>query len=317
MRALVVGAGVVGQVHGRHLARGGADVGFLVKPEHVEECRAGFTLYPLNRPPRRRAEPERFTGYGVYGSAAGVARERWDQVYLAVPSDALRVGSWFASLAQAVGDATVVLLQPGPEDRAFVLAEVPESRVVQGIITLLGYRAPLPGETRFPAPGTAYWFPPLAPSPMGGTAARVGPVVRALRAGGLPARRLPAVPALADLGGALMIPPIAALELAGWRLDRFRREHLPLALRASREAMSVVAHRRGRRPPAMLRLAARPAVVRPLLRIAPLLTPFDLESYLRAHFTKVGDQTKDVMRTYLAWGESGGLPTAALAALGA
>jgi ketopantoate reductase len=35
MRALVVGAGAVGQVYGHHLARGGADVAFYVRPKCV------------------------------------------------------------------------------------------------------------------------------------------------------------------------------------------------------------------------------------------------------------------------------------------
>ena len=36
MKALVVGAGPVGRVLGYHLAKGGSDVSFLVKPGHVD-----------------------------------------------------------------------------------------------------------------------------------------------------------------------------------------------------------------------------------------------------------------------------------------
>ena len=314
MRALVIGAGAIGQVYGRHLAQGGAQVTFLVKPEHEANTRSGLTLYRLNRSRRRRTEPERLTGYGVCTRVSDTASAQWDQVYLATSSTALRAGPWFGDLSSAIGDATVVLLQPGPEDREFVVAHVPEHRIVQGIITVISYRAPLPGETRFPEPGIAYWFPPLTPSPLSGAAARVVAVVHALRRGGLPARRIADVASRGAFGAALLMPVIAVLESVGWRLDALRhRAHLALAIRAGREAMDIVAQRRGRHPPLALRLAGHALVVRSLLRVAPLATPFDLETYLRVHFTKVGDQTRDALRTYLAWGRTARLPTEALA----
>ena len=55
MRALIVGAGAVGQVFGHHLAKAGAEVSFLVKPKYVAECERGFMLYKLPR-----TEGERF-----------------------------------------------------------------------------------------------------------------------------------------------------------------------------------------------------------------------------------------------------------------
>ena len=132
MRALVVGAGAVGQVYGHHLQRGGAEVWFLVKPKYAEECRAGFTVYPLNDR-RRRAEPRRFAADGVVTRDDEVAAEAWDQVYLTVSSTALR-GPWLPGLARAVGDATVISLQPGIEDRKHVVQYVPEARLVSGLI---------------------------------------------------------------------------------------------------------------------------------------------------------------------------------------
>jgi hypothetical protein len=51
------------------------------------------------------------------------------------------------------------------------------------------------------------------------------------------------------------------------------------------------------------------------MRLASWAMPFDVETYLRVHFTKVGDQTRDFLRTYLALGRSGGQRTDALALL--
>ena len=318
MRALIVGAGAIGQAYGRHLALGGAQVTFLVKPAHAQAARAGFTLYALNRPRRQRARPLSFTGFAVMTSAAEVARERWDQVYLTMSSTALRAGGWFAELAPAIGDATLVLLQPGPDDRAFVLARVPEGRVVQGIITIVAYHAPLPGETRFAAPGVAYWFPPLGPSPMSGAAARLDPVLAALRAGGLPARRIRDVAAVAAFPTALLMPWLATLEAVGWSFRALRGagERMATAARASAQALAVVARSRGRASaPALMRLARRPLALRAVLRLAPLVMPLDVETYLRVHFTKVGDQTRDFLRGYIARGRAAGMPVDALQAV--
>ena len=313
MRALVVGAGAVGQVFGYHLHRGGAEVSFLVKPKYAEECRAGFTLYPLNHR-RRRAEPRRFTGPGVLTTDDEVAAGRWDQVYLTVSSTALR-GPWLAGLARAVGDATVISLQPGIEDRKVVLAHVPDERLVSGLISLISYAAPLPGETRFPEPGMAYWFPPLSPSPFSGPSARVDAVVAALRAGGLPAKRHPNVPGLAGFPSAVMMPYLVALEASGWSFDRLG-ENAPTAARAAREAVEVVAARpeAGRRPP-FIGLAARPFVVRAGLWLGRMVIPLDLETYLREHFIKVGDQTRLMMVQYIDHARSHGLPSSALESL--
>ena len=85
MRALIVGAGAVGQVYGYHLQQAGWEVGFLVRPKYAEAARSGFTLYPLNKPHRGR--PVRFEGLEVYDSAEAAAEQSWDQVWLAVSSE--------------------------------------------------------------------------------------------------------------------------------------------------------------------------------------------------------------------------------------
>lgn len=314
-RALVVGAGAVGQVYAHHLARGGAEVAFLVKPAHAEELGGPLTLYPLNRPRRQRTQPVAFQRFAVLKDAAAVASQPWDQVYLTISSTALRAEGWFAGLAAAIGGATLVLLQSGPEDRHFISQHLPDEQIVEGVITLISYRAPLPGETRFPRPGVAYWFPPLSPSLMSGP--RVAAVVAALRAGELPARRHRDIGAVSAFPTALLMPLMAVLEQAGWSFRTVReRPRLALAAEAADEALAVMARRRGRRAPWPLRLLNHPLVVRLALAVAPRLIPLDIETYLRVHFTKVGDQTRDFLRTYLTLGRAQGLSVEGLARLG-
>ena len=160
MRVLIVGAGAVGQVFGYHLARSGARVGFLVKPAYADEARRGYTLYPLN----------------VRGGAGDAVRRLStcsprrprikDQVYITVASNALHAGTWLAELVATCARATIVTLQPGLDDHATVVAAVGSAeRVVAGSIGFLSYHAPLPAETRFAAPGMAYWFFPTQKSP--------------------------------------------------------------------------------------------------------------------------------------------------------
>jgi ketopantoate reductase len=313
-RVLVVGAGAVGQVYGYHLARAGAEVSFLVKPAHAAELDGGMTLYPLNRPRRQRALPVQFRGYRLLTDVGAAAAEPWDQVYLTISSTALRAGDWFARLAAGLGGATLVLLQPGPDDRRFVEERVPAEQIVQGVITVISYRAPLPGETRFPGPGMAYWFPPLAASPVDG--ARRDSVVSALRAGGLPARRHRGIARSSAFPTALFMPLLAVLERAGWSFGVVREPaRLALASRAGAEALQVMAHHRGQRVPLLLRLINNPLAVRLVLALAPRVMPLDLETYLHVHFTKVGDQTRDFLRTYLTLGRGAGLPTEGLAQL--
>jgi 2-dehydropantoate 2-reductase len=124
----------------------------------------------------------------------------------------------------------------------------------------------------------------------------------------LPAARVRDVHAVATFATALFMPVLAVLEQAGWSFRELRQgDRLQHAFRAGREAVRVAARREGRRPPLALRLAG-PWAVRALTRLAPLVTPMDLRDYLQAHFTKVGDQTRDILRHYVERGRAEGLP---------
>ncbi len=302
MKVLVVGAGAVGQVFGYHLARGGAEVSFLVKDKYVDECRRGFTMYRLPK-----TDPIRFDGANIVTSPAGA----WDQIYLTVSSTALKAGTWLDELMKATGDATIVKLQPGYDDLAYLAERCGAPRIVDGSINFLSYHAPLPGETRFAQPGMAYWLFP-GKNPFSGEDARVGAVIAALRAGGLPAKRVKEVRTAIAFPSALLGMFVAALEAAGWSFARMRSDTSALGAQAAREAMRVVGHDLGLRTPLAMRIAARPFALRALSRIAPRVAPVDLETYMRVHFTKVGDQMHVGLREYLDRGQAAALPVGAL-----
>ncbi len=311
-RILVVGAGAVGQVYARHLQLGGARVALMVKDKYADEARRGFTMYALRKlgGPRR----VRLEGCDVLTSPDAVARERWDQIWLCMSSTAMKQ-PWLDALAPVSGDATIVGLTPGLEDRDHLIARFGADRVVSGVITFISYQAPLPTES-LPEPGVAYWLPPMTPGPFSGPPARVDDVVSALRAGRYPARRVDDAAFQGTVGSAMMMPAIAALEAAGWSFTALRKsELLPLAAAASQEAARIVAAYHDRGVPFAAR-QLRAWVLRGLLRVAPWAVPLPLEPYLAYHFTKVGDQTRALFQTWSARGAERGLPVSAIQRLG-
>jgi 2-dehydropantoate 2-reductase len=315
VNVLLVGAGAVGQVYGRHLQKGGARVAFFVKPKYAEEARRGFTMYPVAR--RDRWEPVRFEGFDVVTDLEAVAARRWDQVWLCVSSTALQ-GDWlapFLAAAGAAGQGTLVTLQPGLLDRQALAERWPEQRLVSGLITLIAWQAPLPGHAEPREPGVAYWFPFGTPNPFGGPPDLARDVADALRVGGCPAVVSEDVARPGALGSSALIPLIAGLEVAGWSFAALRGDPiLAIAAAAGREAARVAAaHVGGSAGPAPLLL--RPGLVRPLIPLLPKLVPFDLETYLAYHFTKVGDQTRLMLATYAARGRALGQPVGAIEAL--
>jgi 2-dehydropantoate 2-reductase len=179
------------------------------------------------------------------------------------------------------------------------------------MIGIVSYFAPLPGET-VPRPGCAYWFPPLMESAIVGPRALSEPVAAALARGGCPASWQEHFPVEGAFGSPILGAHIAALEAAGWSLPALRRGPLlKLASRALRETHAMLEARLGVRRPFALRLVG-PWFMRVGLKLAPCFVPFDLEQYLKAHFTKVGEQTRLGLRTEIEIAKKLGTPTAAM-----
>ncbi|MBL8612542.1 MAG: ketopantoate reductase, partial [Myxococcales bacterium] len=59
-----------------------------------------------------------------------------------------------------------------------------------------------------------------------------------------------------------------------------------------------------------------PLLFRVGLALARRIVPFPLEAYLRAHFTKVAAQTREIVRELVARGEATNLPMKALESFG-
>lgn len=289
MRVLLVGAGAVGQVYGWHFAQGGADVAFLVRPRHRETLQAGLPLYP--HPHRKHAHPLSWSGFGVCTSGQEAAAWAPDVVVLCTPSNALRE-AWLGELVKALpADITWLCLAAGMDDADLVRTHTGAERLLVGLIALISYPGPLPGETR-QEPGMVWWFPPLSSCPFAGSASRLGPVLQCLRAGGMPVSHKPRLQQNSAWPNAILMPFLVALELANWSFDALKQgDGMSDAAASIRETTNIVAARLGRSAPLWTRLVGA-LTLRFVLWAAELVVPLPLEAYLRFHFTKVGAQTR-------------------------
>ncbi|WP_158675527.1 ketopantoate reductase family protein [Nocardia stercoris] len=306
MDVLIVGAGALGQVYGAELARGTATISYLVKPRQAAQLRDGVTVTRLHRtrgPATTTLKPAR-----VYTDPAAVADTGWHSVWLMVDSTALH-GTWLRSLREAVGDSTVVAFDQSLGDRPALAAEWPEDQLVALTVGVLAWAGPLGAERH---DHTAYYRPPGGATILAGKPDRVTPLRDALEAARTPARtgRVGAGPALA----AQNVPYLAALEIAGWSMNALRAD-TATAAEAAFEAATIVAAERGLpAPPHRWALDRR---MRATLRILPVLAPFDVETFWRVHCTKIGPQTRTMLRDWAEAGERRGLPTTGLRALAA
>lgn len=303
MKILIVGAGAVGQVYARHLAAAGHAISFFVKPQYAAALADGMALHRLRH---FRTQSEVWRDYALVSTLEAVASQSWDQIWLCMASDALRSTLTRELLAQ-VGDATVVCLQPGPDDVEQVRNQLPQSaQLVQGLITFISYQSPLPG--RSGPEGMAYYLPPMAPGIFSGEKSRVDALVQALKKGGMAARVVGDVAKSAGGGDGLLIPLIAALEQNDWRLTGFASTTAFVRGReAAAEALSILERAHGAQV-APTRLVLQPLASRALLALAPRLLPLELEPYLHYHFSKVGVQTRQMLESYIALGERLQLP---------
>lgn len=303
MNALIIGAGAVGQVFAQHLSLGGTNATFLTKNNAFPQ---ELILYPHNG----RSRPIVFRSFNIMTEFAQAAEESWDQVYLCIPSDALR-NSLFTQIAKFRRSPTIIKIQPGLNDHGRYAKHFEKSRIVSGMVGFVSYAAPLAGE-KIRQSATAYWFPPMLPSRFSGSEERVNEVIRSLKSGGFPARTHPDVEQLLGFVLATQSPLTAGFECSGWSLQAFRKQDwLKVACKAIRQANAVAANHIGYPMPGILKLM-HCSVIRLVIGLLPLLYPFDLEAYLKVHYRKLSLQSRQHLDDYLEHGRQVGIGVDAL-----
>jgi len=314
--ALIVGAGAVGQVYGHFLQRGGASVSYLVKEKYKAECEKGFTLYRCRRSGLGAAET--FKADNIFTDYEAISQQRWDQVWLAVSSADLR-GGWLEQLRDAVGDASIVMLQPDLDDRDYVYSVFPQQQVVCGIVNFISYQTPLPDLPDYhpdaSKEGVAYLVLPMMSAEFSGNAERLPDVMEAMAQGRFNVKVEQDASRIYADRSAMMIPLVALLELENWSFKRLRFSNsLDLAVGAAREALSIVAAKFGRRLNWTERMFSLFWVKMglPLMR---MLSPMDAESYVKFQFVKTAPQTRMMLKHFIDDGEQLGQSVESLKAL--
>jgi hypothetical protein len=287
MRVLIVGGGSVGATFGYALTRAGVEVDYLVKREHADECMRGFRVFRVDR----KGEQDRFRARLVLTEWDDVAAAGpHDFVLVTVPGDALR-GAWFDEMVDAVDQARIILLQRGVGDDAWAEERAPRARIDRGLIGFWAYEAPLEGGSTVRL-GTAFWTPPFSKTLFESSDPRaLEPLAAALTEGGLPSAEKRGIEPQAVAGELVCEALVLALEPVDYDLDRLarRRELATRAVLATRESAEVLTALLDVAPPALVKRMTPRALILGL-KAARMITPFPLESYLRAHFTKVRPQ---------------------------
>ena len=307
MNILIVGAGAVGQVYGHHLSKSGDSVTYYVRPKYRASVESDLRLHQTSYfgTSEQSLSPE-----DVMASLDEVRSKPWDEVWLTVSSTALD-GAWLAPLLQAANPSTVVTLQPGLATKQKITPALGHANLVSGAIAFLAWQVPLPGHSE-PNEGVQYWFPPLSKSPFSGPSEPTQSIVNRLTRGGCPARTTLDASMWASTPSAMMMPLIAGLQLEAWSLSQFRNSvTLETSVRAAREALTVTkAHYKTPNPKSAWWLSRM--LMRVILWLASRCAPFDLETYLAYHFTKVEDQTRALLGEYIATARVQEVPSEAL-----
>ena len=305
MNILIVGAGAVGKVYGRHLALGGAKVSFYVKDKYAEAVKRGLTFYVLNDK-KTRHTPLIWKDYGVFTTPNSASKEKWDYVILAMSSTALRSG-WIDEFLPAIKDASVLTLQPGMFDFEYLSARMPKTRLIDGTINVVSYEAPLPKEI-VPVPGTAYWFPPGSHAAFSGEPSRTTPLIETFTKGNFAAKSSTDARKQNVAAGPSLTLLTRALELSDWSFEKLKNGNwLKIACEAMPEAVAVQAKKTGSPMPKTFLL--KPWFFKLILNLTKFVIPFDFETYMKVHFTKVQDQVHDNLRTMFEYGRTHSIPT--------
>ena len=289
MRILIIGAGAIGQAFARHFHLGGAEVHLLVRPRQQAQAEAGLPMYPLNDR-AHRTSPVRLT-LPVHVDQDEALASPYDVIALAVSSTAMRKGDWLERLGRDRGDAHILGLSGSVQDADFIAEHAPGASIGWAMLSIISYTAPLDGEPEV-EPGIAYWLPPLSSIALSGPDEMMNSVVRTLKAGGMPVKRVADVRVDAAFASPILTQTIHALECAGWSFTALRRdpELLPLAVASMRECWTLAELTTGAKRPWALGLI-RPFMLRAVLVASRWLVPFSLERFFAYHYTKVADQT--------------------------
>jgi 2-dehydropantoate 2-reductase len=158
--------------------------------------------------------------------------------------------------------------------------------------------------------GVNYWIPPFAAIALVGEKDACREVEEILVAGGLKATvRGENFLKLQAATTALISAFVAGFELAGWSFGAYRRSPwLKFAAKGAREACLSQLPEMGIFYKTLFGIITTRATFFVSTFLLPILTPFDLENYLRFHYLKTRKQTLNLLDIFIRDGKNQGLP---------
>ncbi len=325
MEILVVGAGAVGSVYGYYASRQPSSesvkITFLIKPKYRKSLEKGIQLY---RWVGRKAQSIRFKNFSLVESLDEVSTKKWSAVLITLPSDKMRADGWLASLLSVTRDTPIWSLQPNSSDRAFISEKISHSGfsppVVFGSIPIISYLAPMPGES-FQETGYAFYLPPFAKATWSSKDPAAAQNVSTLfTSGGLVSKVTPENDSSGILGEALLRSLVAGLELSEWSFSRLLNgPTLPLVTGAIREMTKIQSSLASKISPVKDpgksiagKFLSSGIGVRTAMAVSRAMMPFDFESFLRVHFTKVDTQMHHAIDELIEESKKLGIPSSNL-----
>jgi hypothetical protein len=301
MNVLIVGCGAVGQVYGLALQEAGVALGLFDLPAAAEKLnqarkQGGLPLFQVSYAHRQDPIPYRLKDYQVIADEAESRRFKPDQIWFTTPSQ-VYYSDWFRDFLRQVPSKRVVCFSPEGSRPEF-FTEGMGDRVVFGGTTFMAWQGDLGGGGGRPE-GVNFWRSPLG-IPLAGTPGACRPVAQLLKQAGF--RVMVGKPGSHSQASttAVMTTFIAGLELSGWSLRTYRKSPwLRCAAGACREAVIGQLPRAGAFTRALLSSPVLSACFFLAALLLPLLFPFDLEKYLKFHYTKTHEQTVVLLSVFM------------------
>ena len=328
MNLLIVGAGAVGATYGYIASRlgpaGGANVTYLIKPKHREDLKKGIQLYWWRG---RTADPILFEKFSLIDDVAELRTKKFDAVLITLPSDKFRADGWLerflSDFSAGSPDGKIWSLQPGDSDQTYLeerLHGTADFRLVRGRIPIMGYLAPLPGES-FDKPGYAFYIPKFSKagwSSKNQAAAREAMTL--FENGGLPSKVVDDKPTPSSIFPvAVLRSVVAGLERSEWSFDRLLNgENIHLVTSSLKEMTAISAKTEKIVDPSVKwwgKLGATPFALKTVIRLAQKIVPFDFEAFMRVHFMKVEGQMRMALDEDIGFAKRNGLSTTNLVLL--
>ncbi len=310
MKVLIVGCGAVGQVYALALQKAGVTLGLLDQPAVAEKLKrareqGGLPLFKVSQKHRKDPILYRLKDYQVIADATESQQFAPDQIWFTTPSQVYYSG-WFHDFLQQVPSKRVLCFTPEGERPEFLL-EGMNDRVIFGGTTFMAWQGDLGGGGGRPE-GVNFWRSPLA-IPLAGNQDACHEASQLLkRAGFRVTVGKPGSHSQASMT-AVMTAFTAGLELSGWSLKAYRKSPwLKVAAGTCQEAVTGQLPSTGAFTRALL---SRPVLQTCFFLAAlflPLLFPFDLEKYLKFHYTKTREQTIVLLNIFMKDSMGCGVP---------